>query len=52
MWAQLQAVTIGLIAAALFVAVEKLEPNRQFAYMFMFLILAIGALAIAEQLLF
>jgi hypothetical protein len=49
MWAQLQAVTIGFIAAALFVAVEKIEPNRLYAYLFMFLILAVGTLAIIES---
>jgi uncharacterized membrane protein YgaE (UPF0421/DUF939 family) len=48
MWAQLQAVTIGLVAAVLFVAVEKHEPNRPYAYLFMFLILAVGTLAIIE----
>jgi hypothetical protein len=50
MWAQLQAVTIGFIAAALFVAVEKLEPNRPYACLFMFLILSVGTLAIVELL--
>jgi hypothetical protein len=32
----------------LFVAVEKIEPNRPYAYLFMFLILAVGMLAIVE----
>jgi hypothetical protein len=51
MWAILQALVIGLLGAVLFVAVEKLEPNRQYAYPFMFLILTVGALAIVELLL-
>jgi hypothetical protein len=38
-------------AAVLFVAVEKLEPNRLYAYLFMFLIIAVGTLAIVDQLL-
>jgi hypothetical protein len=46
MWALLQALAIGFVAAVLFVAVEKIEPNR--AYLFMFLILAVGVLAIVE----
>jgi hypothetical protein len=50
MWAHLQALVIGLLGAALFVAVEKFEPNRQHAYLFMFLILTVGALTIVELL--
>ncbi len=48
MWALLQALAIGFVAAVLFVAVEKIEPNRPYAYLFMFLILAVGMLAIVE----
>ena len=44
----LQALAIGFVAAVLFVAVEKIEPNRPYAYLFMFLILAVGMLAIVE----
>ena len=50
MWALLQALAIGLVAAVLFVAVEKIEPNRLYAYLFMFLILALSLLAIVELL--
>ena len=50
MWALLQALAIGFAAALLFVAVEKIEPNRLYAYLFMFLILAIGTLAILDLL--
>jgi hypothetical protein len=45
MWAPL---AIALVAAVLFVAVEKHEPNRPYAYLLMFLILAVGMLAIVE----
>jgi hypothetical protein len=48
--ALLQALAIGLVAAVLFVAVEKIEPNRLYAYLFMFLILALSLLAIVELL--
>ena len=51
MWALLQALAIAFVAAVLFVAVEKLEPNRLYAYLFMFLIIAVGTLAIVDQLL-
>ena len=50
MWALLQALAIGFVAAVLFVAVEKYEPNRLYAYLFMFLIIAVGTLAIVDQL--
>jgi hypothetical protein len=48
MWAT--ALTIALVAAVLFVAVEKHEPNRPYAYLLMFLIIALGMLAIVDQL--
>ena len=47
MWA---ALAIALVAAVLFVAVEKHEPNRLYAYLFMFLIIAVGTLAMFDQL--
>jgi hypothetical protein len=50
MWALFQALGIGFVAAVLFVAVEKVEPNRLYAYLFIFLIIAIGTLAILNQL--
>ena len=50
MWALLQALAIGLSAAVLFVIVEKFEPNRLYAYLFMFLIIALGTLAILNQM--
>jgi hypothetical protein len=48
MWALLQALAIGFVGAVLFVAVEKHEPNRRYAYLLMFLIIALGTLAILE----
>jgi hypothetical protein len=52
MWmlALFQTLGIGFVAAVLFVTVEKFEPNRQFAYLLMFLIVALGTLAILNQL--
>jgi hypothetical protein len=50
MWALLQALAIGFAAAVLFVAVEKHEPNRPYAYLLVFLIIAFGMLAIVDQL--
>jgi hypothetical protein len=50
MWALLQALAIAFVAAVVFV-VEKLEPNRLYAYLFMFLIIAVGTMAIVDQLL-
>ena len=41
---------IGFGAAVLFVTVEKFEPNRLCAYPFMFLIIALGTLAILNQM--
>jgi hypothetical protein len=48
MWA---ALAIAFVAAVLFVAVEKHEPNRLYAYLFMFLIIALGILVIVDQFL-
>jgi hypothetical protein len=42
--------TIGFVAAIMFVAVDKFEPNRRYAYVLMFLILAVGTLAILSRL--
>jgi hypothetical protein len=50
MLALLQALVIGFIAAVLFLAVEKLEPNRLYAYLFMFLIITFGTLAVVDLL--
>jgi hypothetical protein len=51
MWPLLQALEIAFVAAVLFVAVKKYEPNRLYAYLFMFLIIAVGTLAIVDQFL-
>jgi hypothetical protein len=45
-----QALGVGFVAAVLFVTVEKFEPNRLYAYLFMFLIIALGTLAILNQM--
>jgi hypothetical protein len=50
MWALLQALAIGFGAAVLFVTVDKFESNRLYAYLFMFLIIALGTLAILNQM--
>ena len=50
MWALLQALGVGFVAAVLFVTVEKFEPNRPFAYLLMFLIIVTGTLAIIDLL--
>jgi hypothetical protein len=50
MLALLQTLAIGFAAAVLFVTVDKFEPNRLYAYLFMFLILALGTLAILNQM--
>ena len=47
MWA---ALAIGFVAAVLFVAVEEHEPIRPYAYLLMFLIIALGILAGIHQL--
>jgi hypothetical protein len=43
--------TICYVGAVLFVSVNKFEPNRRLALLLKFLILAVGAAAIARQLL-
>jgi uncharacterized membrane protein YbjE (DUF340 family) len=50
MWTNLYVFTICLAAGALFTAVNKFEPNRLLAYLLMFLLLAVGAAAVARQL--
>jgi hypothetical protein len=50
MSALLQALAIGFVAAVLFMGVEKFQPNRLCAYLFMFLIIAAGTLAILDLL--
>jgi uncharacterized membrane protein YbjE (DUF340 family) len=50
MWTNLYVFTICLVAGALFIAVNKFEPNRLLAYLLMFLLLAVGAAAVARQL--
>ena len=42
--------TICCVGAVLFVGVHRLEPNRRLALMLKFLILAVGAAAIARLL--
>jgi hypothetical protein len=51
MLAFFRALGIGFIAAVLFMTVEKFESNRLYAYLFMFLIIATGTLAILDLLL-
>jgi hypothetical protein len=48
---RLYVLAICFIGAFLFVAVERLEPNRRFALAFKCAILAAGGAAIASQLL-
>ena len=47
----LYVLVIILVAAFLFAAVERLEPNHRFAIIFKCAILAAGGVAIAKQLL-
>jgi hypothetical protein len=42
---------IGSIAAAFFIAIDWLEPNRWWAFVLKFLILSFGAAAIAGRFL-
>jgi hypothetical protein len=49
--ARLYVLAICFTGAFLFVAVERLEPNRHFALVFKCAILAAGGAAIASQLL-
>jgi hypothetical protein len=43
--------TIWCVAAILYVTVNEFEPNRRLAFVLKFLILAVGAAAIARRLL-
>lgn len=47
----LYVLVIGSVAAALFIAVDWLEPNRWYALVLKFLILSFGAAAIARRFL-
>jgi hypothetical protein len=49
--ARLYFLAISFTGAVLFVAVEKIEPNRRFALVLKLAILAAGGAAIASQLL-
>ena len=51
MWALLYSFTICFVAAVLFLIVDKFEPDRRYANVLKLLILALGAAAIARQLL-
>ena len=50
MWTSLYVFAVCLVAGGLFTAVNKFEPNRLLALVLMFLILALGAAAVARQL--
>ena len=50
MWVFFYSFTICVVGAALFLIVDKFEPNRRYANVLKFLILAFGAAAIARQL--
>jgi hypothetical protein len=47
----LYVIIIGSIAAALFVAIDWLEPNRQYALLPKFIVVAVAAVAIVNRLL-
>jgi hypothetical protein len=47
----LHVLIIGSVAAALFIAVDWLEPNRWYAFVLKLLIFSFGAAAIARQFL-
>ena len=51
MWTNLYVFTICLVAGALLTALNRFEPNRLLALVLMFLILGVGAAAVARQLL-
>ena len=51
MLAFIYVLTICFVAAVLFVSVNEVEPNRWLALALKFLILAVGAAAIARRLL-
>ena len=51
MWAFFYSFTIRFVAAALFLIVDKFEPDRRYANVLKFLVLALGAAANARQLL-
>ena len=51
MWALIYVLTISFVAAALFLIVDRFEPNRRLALVLKFLILALAGAATARQLL-
>jgi uncharacterized membrane protein len=51
MWALLYSLTICVVAVVLFLIVDKFEPDRRYANVPKLIILALGAAAIARQLL-
>jgi hypothetical protein len=51
MWALFYSFTITCVVVALFVAVDKLEPNRRYALVLKLVVLVAGAIAIAIQML-
>jgi uncharacterized membrane protein len=51
MWAFFYSFTICVVAAVLFLIVDKFEPDRRYANVLKLLILALGAAAIARRLM-
>jgi hypothetical protein len=51
MWALFFSFTITWVVVALFIAVDKLEPNRWYALVLKLVVLVAGAIAIAIQML-
>ena len=51
LWALLYSFTICFVGTVLFLTVDKFEPDRRYANVLKLLILALGAAAIARQLL-
>jgi surface polysaccharide O-acyltransferase-like enzyme len=51
MWAFFYSFTICVVAVVLFLIVDKFEPDRRYANVLKLIILALGAAAIARQLL-
>ena len=51
MWAFFYSFTVSVVAVVLFLIVDKFEPDRRYANVLKLIILALGAAAIARQLL-
>jgi hypothetical protein len=51
MWTTFYVFTIGFVSAPLFLMVNEFEPDRRLAVVLKFLVLALGAAALARQLL-